>query len=185
MIVKYAFGALLIIVLFVGYFINKSNKEDMARLIQAEKAQIQKIENEKHEEEVRSKIKELQSKIQIDPAEARGIIESGKIPNDGKNFYSQLSGKWSDSIKIASSTPRIALSQPITELQRLKRELETRKPANFCDNAMKLSLNTSYDYAIDGFLAFAQDNNFKMNTSSELSNKYMDKALVLMDYCYK
>ncbi|MFE8290788.1 hypothetical protein V4C82_18715, partial [Acinetobacter baumannii] len=36
LIVKYIAGALIIIVLLIGYFINKNNKEDMARLKMAE-----------------------------------------------------------------------------------------------------------------------------------------------------
>lgn len=50
MIMKYMVGGLIAIVLIIGYFINKSNKEDMARLKQAEVVQKQRIQDEKQAE---------------------------------------------------------------------------------------------------------------------------------------
>ncbi|MFW1764828.1 hypothetical protein [Acinetobacter bereziniae] len=64
---KYAVGALIIIVLFVGYFINKSNKEDMARLKQAEVEHKQRLEQNKIDEENTQKRLENQ-KIEFENA---------------------------------------------------------------------------------------------------------------------
>ncbi|KEC84214.1 hypothetical protein [Acinetobacter sp. ETR1] len=181
---KYIVGALLIIVLLVGYFINKSNKEDMARLKKAEVEQQQKVKNEKYTAELNLKIKEIQSKIDIDQNEAKKIIESEKISSDGKKFYSDLAGRWADAVKIASSTPRMALAQPVKELQNIRRDLEVRQTTNYCDEIVKQNLYKSFDYGVDGFIDFMQDNKFKSEMNSELSSKYMNNSLILTEYCY-
>ena len=182
---KYLVGVFIVLVLFMGYFINKSNTEDRERLKQIDVARQQKIDDEKNKVELESKIKEIQSKIKMDSTEAQLVLESEKIPDNGKNFYTSLSGRWVDAIKVASSTPRMALAQPVGELQKLKRELETRTAVNNCDKVMQQSLHASFDYAIDGLLAFMQDNEYRSKINSDLSSEYMDKSIALINYCYK
>ncbi|MDQ9021696.1 hypothetical protein RFI02_11310 [Acinetobacter sichuanensis] len=181
---KYFIGAFLVVVLITGYFLNKSNKEDAERLKQAEVAYQEKLNTEKHESDIGVKIKEIQSKIEMDEAIARKIIESEKIPDEGKRFYADISSRWADSIKVATSTPRTSLAQPVAELQKIKRELEERKPLNPCDEIMKHNVYMSFDYAIDGFLDFMKNNEYGANTKSDLSNEYAKKSSILIDYCY-
>ena len=136
---KYAVGALIVIVLFVGYYINKSNKEDMVRLKQAESEQKQKIidaqailNQEVAKKELKDatdiKIKELQSKYMMDYLEAKKVVESPKITIAEKKFYVDLAGRWSDAFSVAGSTSRIALSQPVKDMQQIKRDLESHSP---------------------------------------------------------
>lgn len=69
---KYAAGALIVIVLLVGYFINKSNKEDMLRLKQAEVEQKQRLEQNKIDE-INSQKRIEAERIQADKNKALKI----------------------------------------------------------------------------------------------------------------
>lgn len=80
LIVKYAVGALIVIVLFVGYYINKSNKEDMVRLKQAEVEQKQRLEQ--------NKIDEINSQKRI---EAERVQADKNIVSNNEEKQSQIS----------------------------------------------------------------------------------------------
>ncbi|WP_111860014.1 hypothetical protein [Acinetobacter sp. CFCC 10889] len=164
---RYFVGALVIVVLVVGYFLNKSNKEDVERLKQAEITHQQKLEAEKaairkneqkeaQKAETDLKIKALQSKYMMDYLEAKKVIESQKMNTEGRKFYANLASRWSDAFRVAGSTSRVALSQPVKDMQQIKRDLEARQPTTDCEIKLKQELLNSYDYAIDGFLQFMQ-----------------------------
>lgn len=194
LIVKYAVGALIVIVLFVGYYINKSNKEDMVRLKQAESEQKQKIidaqailNQEVAKKELKDatdiKIKELQSKYMMDYLEAKKVVESPKITIAEKKFYVDLAGRWSDAFSVAGSTSRIALSQPVKDMQQIKRDLESHSPKTDCEAKMKQELLKSYDFSINGFLQFMQKNEDVSNLFISMGSDHQRNATALIDYC--
>jgi hypothetical protein len=61
-----------------------------------------------------------------------------------------------DAYNIASSTSRIALAQPVAELQSILRETEI-VPVPACMEVAKTELTLSMDAAVKGFLAFMAD----------------------------
>nr|WP_218951553.1 MULTISPECIES: hypothetical protein [Acinetobacter] len=186
-----------VVVLIVGglfYFINQSNKADVERLKQAEVAHQQKLEEaqdaedkkieaKKHKDETDIKIKELQSKYMMDYLEAKSIIDSPEMNKDGKKFYADLASRWSDALKVAGSTSRIALSQPVKDMQQIKRDLEARKTETTCELKLKNELIKSYDFAIDGFLQFMQKNELVSDLFIKLSSDSQKNANALIDYC--
>ena len=191
---KYLIGGLFAIVLIIGYFINQSNKADAERLRQAEVAHQQKIQKAKDEinsmakaqqekAELDNKIKELQSKLTMDYSEAKRIVESEKLTLADKKYYADITSKWSDAIRVAASTGRISLAQPVKDLQTIRRELDGKQAKGDCEKALKQNLFKAYDYNIDGFINFMQSNEAMSNIYSDLSSDYLKKASILMDYC--
>jgi len=65
----------------------------------------------------------------------------------------RIEDRWKDAVKVAESTPRMALAVQITKLQDLKRETEAVKMPDCAANAMK-SLAAYQTATIDGFLSF-------------------------------
>lgn len=77
---------------------------------------------------------------------------------DGNKVSDQLSriaSEWDDAVKLASSTSRIALSSPVSQLQRIRRDLQAQSWPDCATNAKSL-LMRSMDSTINGFLAFMQ-----------------------------
>ena len=62
-------------------------------------------------------------------------------------------GKWIDAAKLAGSTSRVALAQPVASLQSLKREAEGIFVPSCLDPA-KLQLVTGMQLVVDGFIKF-------------------------------
>ncbi|MCU4319394.1 hypothetical protein KTH44_09665 [Acinetobacter bereziniae] len=83
---KYAVGALIIIVLLVGYFINKSNKDDVERLRQAEIAQKERLNQNKIDEENTQKRIEAE-RVRVESEKALKI-EQDKI--NSKKAYEEF-----------------------------------------------------------------------------------------------
>ena len=186
-------GALAVIVALF-YFINESNKEDRERIKLAEIAHKQKIEQEKKaviqskqeqskKVEIDVKIQELQSKYSMDYLDAKQIIESKKMPQKDKVFYADLAGKWVDALNVAGSTSRVSLSQPVTGMQEIRRQLRDKKAETYCESRMKQELLKSYDFAIDGFLNFMRQNEIVSSAFISMSSDYQKNANALIDYC--
>ncbi|MCI3877701.1 MULTISPECIES: hypothetical protein [Acinetobacter] len=194
---KLVIGLLAVIIVVFGYMY-KSSKEKSERLAKEAVEYQQKIESEKAKAEqekqaelahkqqkaiLDSDIKNLQQKYSMDYAEAKKIIESTPITDVDKKFYAELASKWSDAIKVASSTSRIALSQPVKNMQDVKRSLVEKQTSTYCETKMKEELIKSYDYAIDGFLQFMQKNELVSDVFLQASNEFQKRAIALIDYC--
>ena len=191
---KYLSIGALVVIAAIFYFINESNKEDRERIKQAEIAHKQKIEQEKKaviqfkqeqskKVEIDVKIQELQSKYSMDYLDAKQIIESKKMPQKDKLFYADLAGKWVDALNVAGSTSRVSLSQPVTDMQEIRRQLRDKKTGTYCESRMKQELLKSYDFAIDGFLNFMRQNEIVSSAFISLSSDYQKNANALIDYC--
>lgn len=184
-------------VLIVGglfYFINESNKADAERLKQAEVAHQKKLEQGKLEEKAREQkkiqkveidgqIKILQSKYSMDYLDARKIIESKKMSGKSKIYYAEMAEKWVDALNVAGATSRVSLSNPVKDLQEIRRELREKKTETYCESRMKDELLKSYDFAIDGFLNFMKQNEIISNAFIKLSSDHQQNANSLIDYC--
>ena len=123
---RYVAGALIIIVLLIGYLINKNNKEDMARLKMAEIEQNTRLMQNKIDEiqaqkeyEARIKAKELEKSVKAKQTAYFNQVEnptsnedynqtSADEDNDSnKNNYSQQ--EWKDICRSASLTARAVM----------------------------------------------------------------------------
>ena len=135
---KYISVGVLVVIIALFYFMHQSNEASAERLKQAEIAHQQKLEQEKRaitqsqQEQSKKaqtdvKIKELQDKYSMDYLDAKKIIESLKMTQMDKDFYADLSGKWVDALNVAGATSRIALSQPVKDLQGIRRKLTEKQ----------------------------------------------------------
>ena len=194
---KLLIGFLVILVAAFGYMY-KSSKDKSDKLAKEAAEYQKKLESEKIAAEqekqtiiankqkkaiLDSDIKNLQEKYSMDYAEAKQVIESPSISDSDKQFYVDLASKWSDAIKVASSTSRIALSQPVKDMQEIKRSLNAKTTNTYCEAKMKAELINSYDYAIDGFLQFMQKNEIISDVFLRSSGEFQKRATALIDYC--
>lgn len=87
-----------------------------------------------------------------------------------------LTARWEDAFKIASSTSRIALSAPVATLQGLRREAEklTVPP---CLDVGKPRLVAAMDSTVDGFVTFMRND---LKLGGVLSNLEFEKAATAM-----
>lgn len=192
--VKYLIIGLLVLASSMFYFMHQSNKASAERLKQAEIAHQQKLDAEKaeliKEQQAKSKkaetdvlIKELQEKYSMDYLDAKQIIESEKMSQKDKEFYVDLAGRWVDALNVAEATSRISLSQPVKDLQEIRRKLSEKQTTTYCEGRMKKELLKSYDFAIDGFLNFMHKNEILSSGFMALSKSYQQNANTLIDYC--
>ncbi|MCK5611128.1 hypothetical protein KAR91_55155 [Candidatus Pacearchaeota archaeon] len=99
-----------------------------------------------------------------------------------QNYKDQVEGvvlKWEDALKIASSTSKIALSEPVANLQKIKREAEkiqVRGKNKDCHDYLLAHM----DLSIDTFLAFMKHDEA---LSSSLAIKAADD-LTSWGICY-
>jgi hypothetical protein len=106
--------------------------------------------------------------------------EDGKKVSDKLN---QFATEWDDTLKLASSTSRIALATPVSQLQRIRRDLQAQTWPD-CAQTAKGLLVGSMDATIDGNLAFmAQKPDFvadaDLKKGSELLASFSQEMLYL------
>jgi hypothetical protein len=63
----------------------------------------------------------------------------------------KIIGHWADGLRLADATPPVALSQPVSNLQAIKRDLEALEVGS-CIEVAKRLLNRTMETAINGFL---------------------------------
>jgi len=174
---KYISIGALVIIVALFYFMNEKNKENKARVEASKQAYID-------QQNKTVKVADLQKNLSdLRESDALKLIESPKMSVEDINFYRDLSAKWNDALKVAGATPRIDLSGPVQELQKLKRDLEGHQPKTICEDMMRGSLLNAYNYTIDGFLEFMMKNEAESNTNTMLSSSSMSDATFLLDYC--
>ena len=94
----------------------------------------------------------------------------------GAEQLNNLENRWVDTLTLASSTSRIALAQPISQLQEIKRDLLNTEVSE-CLNPARKDLSMYMDQHINNFLKFmANDNNTQAQNNPELINYLAIKA---------
>lgn len=174
---KFLFIGVLVLTAGMFYFMHKSDKESKARIEASNQAYTD-------QQNKTVKVAELQKSLpDLRESDALRLIESPKMSNEDALFYKNLSGRWADALKVAEATARINLSNPVQDLQKLKRELEARQPKTDCEDSMRSSLLNSYEFTIDGFLEFMKDNGAESDVNSRAALSSMEHAIFLLDYC--
>lgn len=174
---KYLFIGVLVLTIGMVYFMYQGNKESRARVDASNQAYTD-------QQNKTVKVVELQKSLpDLRESTAIKLIESPKMSSEDTLFYKNLSGRWMDTLKVAEATARISLSDPVQELQKLKRELDARQPKTDCEDIMRSSLLNSYEYTIDGFLEFMKDNKEESGVNSRIASSSMEHAIFLLDYC--
>lgn len=81
------------------------------------------------------------------------------LTEDGQRVTERLTGilqEWLDTVKVAGATSRIALSGPVAQLQRIRRDTQSAHWPQ-CSEQAKRHLVQMMDDQIEGFLGFMRD----------------------------
>lgn len=104
---------------------------------------------------------EILKKIDIPENEANMIatLKFSDISSLDKKDFSTLRAQvlaFEDQLKLSNSVMRVALAQPISELQKIKREVDKEKYIG-CLEASRLLYSSSMDSSIEGMLTFLSE----------------------------
>jgi hypothetical protein len=100
-------------------------------------------------------------------------------------LFQSFDSKWSDSLELAHNTSRMSLSQPISDLQSIKREVEETEWGQ-CSQSAATLLAKAMDEKIDGFVKFLDPDssessiNADFESSEELMQSYNQEYLKLL-----
>lgn len=149
----------LISVAAVGYRIYESNKrkaeiaqQEMLRK-QQEAAEIAKREAQQREEAARQ-------------------IELAKRTAEQKAKISSILNKWDDALRLAGMTSRIALAQPLSQMQAVRRELDETRTNDCVDGATRKVVAGMNDaiFAFEMFVRFPNNSVASLSTEQSLSS---------------
>lgn len=91
-----------------------------------------------------------------------------------KAAITPIQARWEDAVTLAGNTPRASLSGQISELQAIKRDLDTVEHGE-CLNTAHDNLKLHYQYTIDGFLEFlAQADDFVVGGKFDAADGYLE-----------
>ena len=199
---KYGLIVATIAVVALFYFMSQSNKADAERLKQAEIAHQQKLEQDKTNEAnleqasltrqaEAEKAKVLKAE-QATNAQLKQVADNEKQKSDQKaseieefKKYQQISDKWMAQEVIASSTARVAVSGPVTELRKIRDELKST-PITGCLSGAKENLLLAMEDSILSFVYFMQNDAKSTKKAAELKISYFNnltEALTIYTPC--
>lgn len=159
---KYLIIGLLVLASGMFYFMHQSNKASAERLKQAEITHQQKLEREKAEELNKefggTAIKQETVK---DVVNAK-LDERPEITPEQASELNRAISEWNDAATVASSTSRIALSQPVAKMQEIKRNLIGKKYQG-CAEATRLLYVDAMNTNVDAYLEFMKGKEHELN----------------------
>ncbi|EOR08316.1 hypothetical protein [Acinetobacter tandoii] len=166
---KYLVIGALVLVGVLFYFMNQSNKADAERIKQAEIAHQQKIEAAKAAELDKqlggTAIKEETIKQVVDAK----LAENPEITPLQANELNGIILEWKDAAQVASATSRIALSQPVTKMQEIKRNISAKKYQG-CAESTRLLYVDAMSTNIDAYLEFMKGKEYELNAATLLTD---------------
>lgn len=191
---KYLLIGALVIVLGAFYFMDKSNKADAERLKQAEIAHQQKLEQQKLEAIQYEKDAELR-RLQAEKAKAlkaeqdklnsqkqtqafeqqqQAKLKEIQLKKDMLQKYMDISNNWSRADLIAGSTARVALGNQVTELRKIRENLQKEEFYD-CLEPAKKDLLEAMDSAIFNYVYFMQNDVALWKKQKEEKINYYNK----------
>lgn len=187
-------GVLIVILLGVNYRINKQMEQRNLEAQARAQAQMQEAELRKQERANKEKQKKLKAEIEQMPINAKAFLTK-KFPNPEQQDFSpqpqdsyyrkELGGflqVWSDDVKLAGSTARIALPNVIAKLQEDRRKLEEMQ-ATPCVTFAQAYLYASMDDTINGFLSFMGKDETMSSYYANRANKNLEVFEQKIDSC--
>ncbi len=96
-----------------------------------------------------------------------------------------ISAEYDDAFNLANNTPRIQLAQPISELQRIKRDTEALAVPECLQSAQENTV-LSMERAIEGFMLFmADESEFSIENKFRESDTFLNYAISDIQKIYK
>lgn len=90
--------------------------------------------------------------------------------------------RWDDAVKLAQSTPRIALAGPLGSMQSLRREVETMS-VSACVIPARDALASAMTSQLNGFLAFMGQNESEARSHMEAADRHLQNTAKLRLAC--
>ena len=141
--------ALIVVVAALGFWKHQSKKMEAQA---AEQLRLETEQKRKVSEEREALAKRLEAEGRKDEFEKSIASLKG------------IRGRWQDAERLAQSTSRIALAQPVASLQQIKRETEGIVVPP-CLDAAKGHLVSAMNWTIEGFIQFMTDKKFSEFTT--------------------
>lgn len=116
-----------------------------------------------------NRIAEIERQEAQQREEAAHAAELAKITAERKAKITSILNKWNDALKLAGLTPRIALAQPVSQMQAIRRELDELR-INECFDGATRKIVTGMNDAIFAFEMFARFPNNRVATVSTEQN---------------
>lgn len=191
---KYLLVGILAVIIGAFYFMSESNKADAERLKQAEIAHQQKLEQQKLEAIQYEKDAELR-RLQAEKAKAlkaeqdklnsqkqaqtfeqqqQAKLKEIQLKKDMLQKYMDISNNWSRADLIAGSTARVALGNQVTELRKIRENLQKEKFYD-CLEPAKKDLLEAMDSAIFNYVYFMQNDIALWKKQKEEKINYYNK----------
>jgi len=156
----------LLAVVSIGAWRYSEHTKEQKRLAQVRQQDAQEAAQKKAEEQRReAERRELEKRLADEGRERDALVASKKAVDD-------LFMRWEDAARVASTTSRVSLSGPVTNLQALRRQAEQLVVAPCMDRA-KSSLVEGMGHTIDGFLEFMQN---RYQAGDRLAKPHFDFA---------
>lgn len=159
---------IIVAVLLIGgafYWMNQSNKQDAEALKQQQIAYQQKLEQEKAEELNKQyggtvvKEETVKNIVEVKMSQQQDITPEQAVA------LNKMIVEWSDASTVATSTARIALSQPVSRLQEIKRNLSEQKYQG-CAESTRLLYLDAMNTSINSYLAFMKGKEYELEAMS-------------------
>lgn len=191
---KYLLIGILVVIIGAFYLMSESNKADAERLKQAEIAHQQKLEQQKLEAMQYEKDAELR-RLQAEKAKAlkaeqdklnsqkqaqtfeqqqQAKLKEIQLKKDMLQKYMDISNNWSRADLIAGSTARVALGNQVTELRKIRENLQKEKFYD-CLEPAKKDLLEAMDSAIFNYVYFMQNDIALWKKQKEEKINYYNK----------
>lgn len=152
--------ALIVVVAALGFWKHQSKK------MAAQAAEQFRLETEQ-KRKVSEEREALAKRLEEEREALAKRQEEEKRKDEFEKSIASLKGiraRWQDAERLAQSTSRIALAQPVASLQQIKRETEGIV-APPCLNAAKGHLVRGMKWTIEGFIQFMTDKKFSEFTT--------------------
>lgn len=109
-----------------------------------------------------------------------GLGSGSRCKVDGQPAYKLFQSyedRWSDAVALANNTSRMALAQPISDMQSIKRDVENTSWEKCSQPAANL-LTQAMEKKIDGFILFLDSD----SPESSIQNDFESSSTLMFDY---
>lgn len=176
----------IIVILLIGAAVWKQhlkNEKDVTR--------IAEVEQRKQADAAKATAAENQKKLE---AEKRAFEEKSNKEATKSEYEKSIAAlgaihaRWIDTVKLAESTSRVALSTPLASLQQIKRDTDSLLVPD-CYTAKKTALVAHMESTIEAFIAFLS-NSGDLGTQLarihfESASKHLNDYVTMPDTCPK
>lgn len=156
-------GVLVVLVMSVGLYMNNQAKQRMSEQALTQQSRSDAAEQAKKAEQLflqqnmPQETREYVERAEQEKAEQQSKAEqASREVLEKSEQIKKLRLEWDDTNRVAGSTSRIALSNPVQALQRIRRDLDAMQLEG-CLKESQGSLSSAMEMVIEGYIGFMAD----------------------------